>query len=103
MALADRVGAAGLWAGADVRARWRSLVALALLAGITAGVALAALAGARRTDASLERLREATDAADAVVFASQVGNFDPDWDALEARPEVAAVAPWALIFGDLAE
>lgn len=101
MALAGGTGAAGVWARADVRSRWRSLVALALLAGITAGVALAALAGARRTDAALDRLREATDAADAVVFASQAGNFHPDWPALEARPEIADVAPWALIFGDL--
>ena len=96
------VTAPALWARADVRSRWRSLVALALLAGITAGVALAALAGARRTDAALDRLRSETDAADAIVFASQSGNFTPDWDALEARPEVGAIAPWALLFGDLA-
>jgi ABC-type lipoprotein release transport system permease subunit len=76
-------------------------VALGLLAGITAGVALAALAGARRTDAALDRLREETDAADAIVFASQAGNFFPNWDALEAKPEVGELAPWALLFGDL--
>jgi predicted lysophospholipase L1 biosynthesis ABC-type transport system permease subunit len=91
-----------MWARADVRARWRALVALAVLAGVAAGVALAAVAGARRTDAALDRLRDETDAADAIVFATQVGNFAPDWDALEARPEVEALAPWALIFGDLA-
>jgi hypothetical protein len=95
------VTAPARWARADVRSRWRSLVALALLAGITAGVALAAVAGARRTDTALDRLADETRAADAIVFASQAGNFSPDWDALEARPEVASMAPWALLFGDL--
>src|SRR5829696_5196224 len=92
-----------MWARADARSRWRSLVALALLTGITAGVALAALAGARRTDAALDRLRHETDAADAIVFASQSGVFDADWGALEDRPEVGVVAPWGLIFGDLGD
>src|SRR5829696_8392310 len=90
-----------MWARADVRSRWRSLVALALLAGITAGVAVAALAGARRTDTALDRLRDETRASDAIVFASQSGIPVADWAALETRPEVAEVAPWALVFGEL--
>src|SRR5215212_8615908 len=90
-----------MWARSDARARWRSLIALALLAGITAGVALAALAGARRTDTALDRLRDETRAADAIVFASQSGVPAADWDALERRPEVAEVAPWGLLFGEL--
>src|SRR5215212_4336717 len=90
-----------MWARADARSRWRSLIALALLAGVTAGVALAALAGARRTDAALDRLRDETVASDAIVFASQAGNPHPNWAALEARPEVDRVAPWAIIFGEL--
>src|SRR5829696_8679122 len=92
-----------MWARADVRSRWRSLVALALLAGITAGVALAAVAGARRTDTALDRLRDETRAADAIVFASQAGVPAADWDALDARPEVAEIAPWGLLFGELGD
>jgi hypothetical protein len=92
------VTAPALWARADVRSRWRALVALGLLAGLTAGVALAALAGARRTDTALDRLRHETRAADAVVFASQVEVLHADWSKLEARPEVHDVAPWGLIF-----
>ncbi len=91
--------AAGSWARADRRARWRSLVALGLLAGITAGIALAAVAGAMRTDSALDRLRQRERAADAVVFPSQVGQFQSDWQALAAAPEVDTVAPWALVFG----
>lgn len=97
--MASGRGAVGSWARADLRARWVSLVALGLLAGVTAGFALAALAGAIRTDTALDRLRERERGADAIVFASQVGQFHADWTALAAAPEVDTVAPWALVFG----
>jgi hypothetical protein len=81
--------------------RWRALIVLGLLAGITAGLALAALAGARRTDTALARLRVRTNAADAVIFSSQVGATHPDWRPLAARPEVAQLAVWDLLFGNV--
>lgn len=90
-----------MWARADLRHRWRSLVALGLLAGVTAGLSLAAFAGARRTDSALERLRGATNAADAVVFSGQVGASHPDWGVLRSKPEVRRVAVWDLLFGTL--
>lgn len=89
------------WGRHDLRRRWLSLVALGLLAGVTAGFALAAFAGARRTSTALARLRGATNAADAIVFASQVGAFKPDFAALAAKPEVKTVAVWNLLFGDI--
>src|ERR1700685_3207358 len=93
------VRAAAFWARRDVRRRWRSLVLLGVLIGLTAGFALASWAGARRTDTALERLRVQTNAADAVVFPSQVGVEDPNWSRLRARPEVKTVAVWDLLFG----
>jgi hypothetical protein len=93
-----------MWARADVRARWKALVALGLLVGVTAGFAIAAYAGARRTDASFERLRDRTAAADAVVFATQTQAFIIDtklWDDLAAQPGVESVAPWVLALGDV--
>ena len=90
-----------MWARADLRHRRRSLVALGLLAGLTAGFAFAAFAGSRRTNTALERLRARTNASDAVVFASQVGAFHPDWARLAARPEVETLARWALVFGEV--
>lgn len=90
-----------MWARADMARRWRSLVVLGLLAGITAGLALAALAGARRTDTALARLRTQTNAADAVVFPSQVALLDPDWSRLATRPEIAKLAVWDLLFGNI--
>ena len=87
-----------LWAGADIRRRWRSLIVLGLLAGLTAGVAMAALAGARRTDTALARLDRVTHAPDAVVFPSQVDDIHPKWAGLAARPEVAQLSVWDLFF-----
>ena len=91
-------GASLLWAGADIRRRWRSLIVLGLLAGLTAGLAMAAFAGARRTDTALGRLDRVTHAPDAVVFPSQVDDIHPEWAGLAARPEVAQLAVWDLFF-----
>jgi FtsX-like permease family len=51
---------AAIWltARAEWRQRWRSLVVLALLAGLAGGVALAAFTGSRRADTSFARLEE---------------------------------------------
>ena len=92
--------AAAAWARVDLRGRWRSLVVLGVLAGLTAGFALAALSGARRSDTALARLRARTNASDAAVFASQSGNTAPDWPALARRPEVKTLARWNLMFGE---
>jgi ABC-type lipoprotein release transport system permease subunit len=86
------------WATADVRRRWRSLVVLGLLAGVTASLAISAFAGARRTDTALARLDHVTNAPDAIIFASQVLDLHPDWSRLAARPEVAQFAVWDLFF-----
>ena len=72
MRLSAGTQGARLWARADLRRRWRSLVVLGLLAGLSASLAIAALSGARRADTAFDRLRERTDGADAVVFPSQV-------------------------------
>ena len=87
-----------MWSRADLRRRWRSLVLLGLLAGVTAAFATASFAGARRTDTALTRLEKATNAANAFIFTSQVGDMHPDWGRLASRPEVAQLAVWDLIF-----
>jgi ABC-type lipoprotein release transport system permease subunit len=87
-----------MWSRADVRRRWKSLVLLGLLAGVTAAFATASFAGARRTDTALTRLDKATNAANAFVFTSQVGDLHPDWERLASLPEVAQLAVWDLIF-----
>ena len=97
--IVGRLRGAAVWAGSDMRRRWRSLLVLALLAGLTSALAMAAAAGARRTDTALTRLETTTNAMDAVVFASQGGDANPNWTALERQPEVAQLAPWDLMFG----
>ena len=52
---------------AELRARWPALLAVALLVGLAGGAALAALAGARRTDTAFDRLVKKTATADLLV------------------------------------
>ncbi|MBA3955719.1 MAG: FtsX-like permease family protein [Acidimicrobiia bacterium] len=96
---APALRAAGSWAGADLRHRWRWLLVLGIIAGLSAGLAMAAVAGARRTVTALPRLIEETRSADAVVFPSQVGAYAPDWTQLAAQPYLTDLARWSLNFG----
>lgn len=49
------MAAALLWARTNVRSQWRSAVLVVMIAGLCGGVAMAAVAGARRTDTSFSR------------------------------------------------
>ena len=69
---------------ADLRRRWRGALFLALLAGLGAGVVLAAVAGIRRTDSALDRAIAERRVADAIV---QVSTPD-EVSVVLARPEV---------------
>lgn len=60
--------AVGAVARAELRARWRSLVAVGLLLGLVGGAVLAAVAVAHRTATAYPRLVEATGLDDARVF-----------------------------------
>ncbi len=46
----------------------------------------------------MARLDKVTNAPDAIIFASQVHDFHPNWSRLAARPEVAQLAVWELFF-----
>jgi hypothetical protein len=86
-------GAVALLVGAELRRRWRSHLAIALLVGVIGGVVLTLVAGARRTDGALNRLRASTLDGDASVEVS------PEYfDAIEALPEVAVAAPGSFFF-----
>lgn len=87
------------WASSEVRRRWRQLVLLGVLAGLTCGLAVAAFDGATRTRTSLDRFLVRTAASDVVVFPTQAGVLDPEWAALRAAPEVEQLAVWGLLFG----
>ncbi len=93
------MGAVVLRARAELRSSLRSWVALALLAGLIAGLVIAAAGGARRTDTAYGRFLAHQRAAD--VFVDNypdpgVGTVDPA--AVERLPQVAAAARAAFLF-----
>lgn len=77
-----------LWVGNEVARRWKALVVLGVLAGLVGGLALAAAAGARRTETAYQRFRDATGRSDAIVFASLLGIEFPDYFGVRDLPEV---------------
>src|SRR4051794_9428818 len=89
-------GAVAVWSRSEVRRRWLSLVVLGVLAGLAAGLALAAVDGARRTQTAYTRMHAQQLASDAIFFPSQVNVSDADISKLEGLPEVAAVGGFAL-------
>jgi ABC-type antimicrobial peptide transport system permease subunit len=58
------VGAIRMLAANDLRRRWLATIAVALLIGIVGGIVMAAVAGARRSDASLRRFNAEARSAD---------------------------------------
>lgn len=70
--------------GADLRRRWRSWLGLALVVGLTGGIAIASFAGWRRTLSAMERFVEHNRPTDVYVS----GQLDRD--ELEAIPDVVA-------------
>lgn len=88
--------AIGIWVRNEVARRWRTLIALGVLAGLAGGLALAAVAGARRTSTVYERFREATGRSDAIVFATQIGVMDADYGPIRRLPEVEDAGEFAL-------
>ncbi len=59
---------------AEFRTRWKSALALALVAGIAGAITIAAVAGARRTATAFDRFRTATNASDILVNPDQGSN-----------------------------
>ena len=61
------MGAVSYRLRAEFRTRWKSALALALVAGIAGAITVAAVAGARRTSTAFDRFRTATNASDILV------------------------------------
>ena len=95
-----------LWARSELRRRWVALVVLGVLAGVTAGLAMATVAGARRSTTAWDRLRDETHASDAIVFTSQAGLFFDDelgYDHFADLPYVEGVGAFGLVYAAASE
>jgi ABC-type lipoprotein release transport system permease subunit len=93
-----RMTAAWMMVRADLRRRWRAWVVLGILAGISVGLAGAAVAGSRRAGATLPRYVRVAQVPDAAVLAN-----DPEYDEAKraevaALPEVERAIPFVVAF-----
>src|SRR4051812_46394818 len=83
--------AIGVQLRAELRVRWRSWLALAVLAGLLGGVLAATLACARRTESVVARYRTSSLAADVIVGnGGDFGNQGLDLARVRRLPQVAA-------------
>src|SRR6266498_3005671 len=81
----------GMLLRSELRARWRSWLALALIVGVGWGVVLTAVAGARRTESAYRRFRASTGSHDVLISAD--GPVSPKLaDDIAVLPEVAAAS-----------
>jgi hypothetical protein len=83
------MGGVGWLVRHELRSRWRSVLGLALVVGLIAGVVLASAAGARRTATAYERFAAATAVRDVQVQIDD-GDVDVTLDAIEALDLVGA-------------
>ncbi len=73
---------------AELRARWRAWLALALILGVAAGASIAAIAGARRTETAYPRFEEAQDAFDAMTGGGGSAGFSERYARLKTHPAI---------------
>jgi ABC-type lipoprotein release transport system permease subunit len=73
---------------AELRARWRAWLGLALMFGIASGAAIAAAAGARRTDTAYPRFLRAQDAFHATTGGGAEEDYEGRIEAIKNLPEV---------------
>ena len=89
----DRVVPTALFvAAAQLKRGWRSLVGITVLVGLAGGLVLAGLAGASRTESAIDRMIDATDAADVSVNPDVGEGSALDFDKVAALPMVAEIS-----------
>jgi hypothetical protein len=85
--------AIGIRFRAELRARWRGWLTVALLAGLAGGLVVTAFAGARRADSAFERLIADARSQDVSIAKGFVfGNDELDFGRVERLPQVVRVS-----------
>jgi FtsX-like permease family len=92
---ASWVGAVWLRLRSELRGRWRSWLGLALLIGLAGGAAVAAAAGARRTETAYPRFVQAQNGYD-LITGGFPDNIDPE-RALARMAAMPEVSQWARV------
>jgi ABC-type lipoprotein release transport system permease subunit len=82
----------------ELRARWHAWIGVGLLVGIVAGVALAAAAGARRTETVYSRFLTAHLAADVAFFDDGETPPNPSAAQIASLPQVVAFARGKILY-----
>jgi hypothetical protein len=91
------MGAVVLWTGAEFRARWKGVVGLALVLGLTGGLVTAAAAGARRTASVYDRMLAAQGAPDVTILDDGTQRVDLPLRKIIELPQVASYAKASLV------
>lgn len=86
---------------AEVRSRWRAWLSLALMFGVAAGAAIAAMAGARRTETAYPRFLRAQDAFHAFTGGGAEGGIEERYEAVKTHPAVADAVEIVIVGGEL--
>src|SRR5437764_11054685 len=97
MAVGGRGAVSAVWMRlrSEIMTRWRSWLGLALLIGLAGAAAVAAAAGARRTETAYPRFVQAQNGSD-LIAGGFSGNIPPG-RALARMEAMPAVAQWARI------
>jgi ABC-type lipoprotein release transport system permease subunit len=93
------VGFSAYWARASCRRRWPALVGIALLLGLTGGLSMFAIAGARRTQSAYPRFLRSTNPSTMVVDVGGLDNGgDASLDAIADLPQVQQARAYAAFY-----
>lgn len=86
------------WLRHDLSRRWGRVVALAVFVALASGIAIAAVAGVRRSSSAFERYEDAVRPATAIAVPNDP---DFDWSPVAALPEIETLVEFPVLYFEL--